>query len=230
MINMKAWMHLMLRSARRCLIVTMFVIWAVTSQAAGEKESPEKPLNHAQGQAVLTSLLNSFTHYQAGFSQRVFDDKQQPIQEIQGNITLQKPHYFFWQTDEQQLKGNGQSIWFYEKDLAQVTIDRYAKQEALNPLLLIIKDTQAMFAQYHIVEWSQRNGLQVFTLAPKADSSWLKTMSLTFTAKHLTALQFTTPLDQRTQITLLNPKHGADKPVSFFTFVVPAGVDVVRND
>ena len=87
----------------------------------------------------LTRLLNQFTTLKANFTQKTVDINNQVLQKSNGNVMLQRPGHFRWETlapSHQIVTTNGNTLWVYDVDLKQATKESL-KHIPVNPAKLL---------------------------------------------------------------------------------------------
>src|SRR3990167_5239597 len=73
---------------------------------------------------LLQKKLNTLQSMRANFTQVIYV-KQREISHSDGNMALQRPGHFRWQTKNpmaQIIVADGKKIWIYDVDLEQVTV------------------------------------------------------------------------------------------------------------
>ena len=76
----------------------------------------------------------------ADFIQRVFDERSRVVQSSSGQMLMQKPGKFRWDyrtPAEQIIVADGNRLWAYDVDLAQVTVRKLDKALGSTPLALL---------------------------------------------------------------------------------------------
>ncbi|EGN75755.1 periplasmic chaperone LolA [Idiomarina sp. A28L] len=103
----------------------------------------------------LQEQLEKLHSLQGTFVQEVFDNEQL-LQEAAGSFYLQRPAKLRWVTDEPDasvLVADGETIWFYNPFIEQVTLYTQADAMEANPLLLLL-DSAANWNNFEITEIS----------------------------------------------------------------------------
>lgn len=179
----------------------------------------------------LQKLLSKTQSYQAKFQQLVLDAKGHRLQEVGGFMQVKRPGLFRWQTDapfDQLLVANGDTLWVYDKDLEQVTIQPLDQRISQTPALLLSGDVKTLSDSYQ-VSGSAEGAVKRFDLKPVADDSLFESLSLIFDKNALVEMKLEDSLGQKTTISfvdvVVNPK--LDKTV--FEFQVPEGIDVIQE-
>lgn len=200
----------------------------------------------------ITALLNNIKSTSSNFSQSVTDSQGKILQSSKGVMKIKRPLRFIWNTAEpyeQVISSDGETMWIYDKDLEQVTVQALNTQAGDTPALLFSGDP-AVLAEHFDVR--QSNGIkddyplrentsssnkkqnssktkQIFDLYPLDQKAAFSMMSVTFENKKLVAMELKDHLGQRTEIFFdkveLNPVL-LDKS---FVFNPPEGVDIIHN-
>ena len=191
------------------------------------------PLQAADDTAVqrLTTLLNKAQTISGRFSQLTLDGSGTQLQETSGEMALKRPGQFRWHTDapmEQLLVSNGQTIWLYDPDLEQVTIQKMDQRLTHTPALLLSGDISKIAESFDIT-LKEGGDVVDFILKPKAADSLFESLRLSFRGGMLNDMQLIDNVGQRTNILFLGVKMNPPIAASQFTFEVPAGVDVIQE-
>ena len=191
------------------------------------------PLQAAEDAAVqrLTTLLNKAQTISGRFSQLTLDGSGTQLQETSGEMALKRPGQFRWHTDapmEQLLVSNGQTIWLYDPDLEQVTIQKMDQRLTHTPALLLSGDVSKIAESFDII-LKEGGDVVDFILKPKAADSLFESLRLSFRGGMLNDMQLIDNVGQRTNILFLGVKMNPPIAASQFTFEVPAGVDVIQE-
>lgn len=200
------------------LILLLFFPFCVYAQPAAEQ---------------LKVILANLHSMQAHFSQTVYDGNGRIIQQSSGSMTLQRPGLFRWETQQpsrQLLIADGHRLWFYDMELEQVTVQ---KQHAINqnsPALLLSGSDTQLTQDFVVTELNatQRNE-QVFRLVPKENAGLFQSLQLAFINKQLLSMQLMDSLGQMTRINFNKVRLNQSLSPRLFHFVVPPGVDVVKE-
>lgn len=181
------------------------------------------PINKTK--QTLIEKLRSLNAFSAQFSQKVYDNEMQLLQQGAGNIQVAKPNKIYWQTTEPEetlIVSDGNTLWFYDPFIEQASA--YSLQESIanTPILLIINEDPAIWAQYDITQLSD-NQFQINALD---EQSQVKTLIITFNKNEITELIITDATGQQSFITLTERKYNFIPDESLFNFVVPDGVNI----
>lgn len=180
----------------------------------------------------LQKLLSNTQSYQARFQQLVLDAKGQRLQEVGGFMQVKRPGLFRWQTDapfDQLLVANGKTLWVYDKDLEQVTIQPLDQRISQTPALLLSGDVAALSESYQVSR-SGNDASQRFELVPVGADSLFESLSLIFNQDALTEMKLEDSLGQRTTISFVDVVINPELDQKVFEFQVPEGIDVIQEN
>lgn len=179
---------------------------------------------------VLTQQLGKYHSLSADFVQYLLDASGSRLQETTGSMVLSQPNRFYWQTQDpfaQTIVSNGQSVWIYDPDLEQVTVQQLDTRTTATPALLLSGDNQAIGEQFNIRMTDNHDGLQQFELRPKDIESLYTYIRLYFLHGDLQQMQLVDSLDQKTAMHFSNLVPNPQIDASSFEFKVPAGSDII---
>lgn len=208
------------------LKVTLFFLTFVTSMCAYSASN--------NSTAQLSALLNNFQNMQAQFTQTIFDAQGNAIQTSSGQMALQRPGKFRWQTMRpapQLAIADGRYVWTYDKQLQQVT--RRQQQTGNNknsPAALLSGSTNELSAQFNIKALQPiAHTDEGFSLRPTASNAAFQNVLLYFNHGTLQVMRLTDNLDQTTVIKFRQVKINTAISPQLFRFSPPPGVDVVTG-
>lgn len=118
---------------------------------SGQLSSNDNSVNEAD--TKLRAILDKYTSIQAEFSQSVVDEKQNPIQESQGKLTIVKPNKLRWlvtHPDETTLIANGVNIYSVDPFVEQVSIMSQQQINEANPLMLLLSDDEGVWQTVNV--------------------------------------------------------------------------------
>ncbi len=184
----------------------------------------------AQADALetLSQSLANISSYRAGFQQHIYDQDGDLVQQSEGTLMAARPGKLRWESQApfaQLIVVDGSQIWRYEEDLQQVVVSRYSDDLGSTPALLLSGDIDSIGARYEVAKVDDQ-----FELLPRNEQSLFRKMRVKITDGKITRLLLEDTLGQTTSLTFsaieLNPKIAPER----FEFVVPEGVDVLRDE
>ncbi len=179
--------------------------------------------------------LRSFTEQthsaKADFTQTVVDRKGAKVQSATGRLAFQRPGRFRWEYDkpyQQSIVGDGEKLWVYDRDLAQVTVKKLTGALGSSPAALLAGSND-LEEHFQLAVGAGGGGLDWVEATPRTDDTLFKRVRLGFRGKELETMELADHLGQQTVIRfshlVRNPSLGAE----VFHFTPPAGVDVVTE-
>ncbi|GLR63115.1 outer membrane lipoprotein chaperone LolA [Marinospirillum insulare] len=201
-------------------ISLMLVLLAFTSLALAESAAEK-----------LQGYLKQMQTLEGSFEQLTVDGRGQRMQEAQGTLLLAKPGRFYWSTEQpfpQVLISNGATLWVYDPDLEQVTIQTLDKQATQSPAIILAGEAKDL-TQHFAIDFSVTGKRVVFNLIPLEADSLFEELSLHFVDERINALQLKDSLGQKTRVDLSISKFNQPIDKQLFEFEVPANVDVIQE-
>lgn len=181
--------------------------------------------------AQVQRYFQDLQSLRADFIQRVFDERSQIVQSSSGQMLMQKPGKFRWNyrtPAEQVIVADGDRLWAYDVDLAQVTVRKLDKALSATPLALLsgaapIEDT------FTVGEARNRDGLAWYELTPKQSQPEFRLLRVAFKAELLVTLELEDGFGQRTRLDFQKLERNPALDPALLKFAPPPGVDVVGD-
>ena len=184
--------------------------------------------------ARVQRYLDSIETLRAAFQQQLVDERGAVLEESTGTVYLHKPGRFRWdylEPYEQVIIANGTRLWFYDKDLEQVTVSDFDPAAATTPAALLGGDAK-LAEQFRVAaapaDATLPAGYDWVTVAPRADDSQYQAISLGFRGERLAAMHLADNFGQTTVIRFSDEAPGVTLDPALFEFTAPAGVDVIE--
>lgn len=183
----------------------------------------------ASAQSEVEKYLTGLATWSADFTQTIDDGHGQVLRSAAGKLYLQKPGKFRWdysQPSEQLILADGKQIWFYDKDLQQANVRNMDASLANTPAVLL-SGGGSLSNQFDVTALPPSDGLEWYQLIPKHADTDFQLVRIGFRKGELASMFLADKLNQVTQLTFSNPKRNAKFAPDLFSFVPPAGVDVI---
>lgn len=183
----------------------------------------------AQTDALLDEFVNDMQTLQGRFEQSLIDADGRVMEVTRGTLQISRPGKFRWSYSEpyeQLLIADGDNIWSYDVDLAQVTVKPQVEALANTPALLLGGSDNALDQFVHEGGFV-RDAIRWVQLAPKNTESGFLRVELGFEDGIIRQMVFFDHLDQTTVVALYDVSVDRQIDASRFQFEPPAGVDVV---
>ena len=183
--------------------------------------------------ARLGELLAGMRSIEAAFNQQLKDEKGALIQESSGRVVLSHPGRFRWETAPpftQLVVSDGNTVWQYDPDLAQVVVRPLDKRADQVPSMLLAGEVEAVDKLYSIAASGDDAGAERFEFLPRVEGSPFSKLALQFRAGAVERLEITDGLGQRTEVSFSDVKSVPVPEAAFFVFRAPEGVDEIRDE
>jgi outer membrane lipoprotein carrier protein len=152
----------------------------------------------------------------------------------QGSVYFLKPAKMNWNyevPDPQRFISNGETIWFYQPKLNQVTLTDFTNSFSSDIPVTFLLGIGSLKESFEARGTCKAEGGVIVELTPKKSDASLSHFLLLVNEKELTPLGAKV-IDlggNETTIRLLSPAFDRQLPVSQFSFEIPKGVDVIDN-
>ena len=183
----------------------------------------------------LAALLADVTSFRSQFEQTVLSRFGEALQTTTGSLHWQQPGRLRWEVDDpyaQLLLADGESLWIFDPDLEQVTVQPLAEAIEGSPAMLLTGLASDMLPHFAVrtAQPPPASGGVRFVLEPRDDTSIFRDATLTFSPDGvLAALDIVDHLDQITRIAFAEATVNPALDPQLFVFDVPAGVDIVGD-
>jgi len=177
----------------------------------------------------LAFFLNKLESYQADFKQTLSNEQGTVLETSTGRVYMQNPGRYRWEYEQpyaQLLITDSDTLWIYDKDLAQVTIKNVAGAIDNTPAA-IISGQQNIKEHFVVVNMGVIEGFDFIELTPRDIDSQYRSVRLGFDKNNLIMMILSDNLGQITRIDFLNPVRNKKFAGTLFTFDMPTGVDVI---
>jgi outer membrane lipoprotein carrier protein len=151
-----------------------------------------------------------------------------------GTFEFARPNRFkfvYKKPFEQAIVADGQTLWLYDVDLAQVTARNQAAALGSTPAALIAAapDLKALQAEFELSDAPSADGQDWLQAKPRSKDGSLQTVRVGFRGGVLATLEILDSFGQRSVLQFGGFEVNAVLVPDSFTFKPPAGVDVVRQ-
>jgi len=185
----------------------------------------------ADAESQLRAFVSSVSSAQGEFKQVLIDEEGQQTDKVQsGQFLFERPGRFRWEVEkpyEQLTLSDGEELYQYDPDLAQVTIRAATDVIGSSPAAILFGSGDLDEA-FSLESLSDKDGLQWLRATPKASDAGFTHVDLGFKNNQPEQIKLQDSFGQITHITLsgmqANPSWKGDE----FRFEAPDDVDVVR--
>ena len=181
-----------------------------------------------QGEVLLDKFLTETKTMLASFAQTLRTNEGEILQESSGKFYLNRPGKFRWdyaKPYQQEIVSDGTSVWIYDIDLQQVTVQQ--KTTALTNTPMALMDGKLKLAEaYTVSELDNRDGIYRLKLSSKSDEADFAELVIGVDVSGMRFLQLRDQFEQTTDIVFENLESNTSLSSELFKFVPPEGVDV----
>ena len=159
------------------------------------------------------------------------------VRQTQGRFVFQRPGRFIWDTQkpyEQKLIADGKQLIMWDKDLNQATFRPAGQALATTPAAILFGET-SLDQHFDLVDGEDRLGMKWVALVPKKIPNTKNGNDLPYTKISVgmanglpKALELIDGLGSVVLVTLDKIQLNVNLPANRFTFVPPAGAEVLR--
>jgi outer membrane lipoprotein carrier protein len=159
------------------------------------------------------------------------------VRQTQGRFVFQRPGRFIWETQkpyEQKLIADGKQLILWDKDLNQATFRPAGQALATTPAAILFGEA-SLDQHFDLVESEDRLGMKWVALVPKKNPNSKNANDLPYTKISVgmvnglpKALELIDGLGSVVLVTLDRIQLNVNLSANRFTFVPPAGAEVLR--
>lgn len=172
----------------------------------------------------LRKLLADYDGFSAQFDQKVTDSESNLLHQAKGKLIFKQPGKFRWQIsepEEELLLSNGETLWWYNPFLEQVSIFDSEEAVATTPFALLVSNNDETWNRFTIEKVESG-----FIIQPKdIDNSQVVKLAVHFDKFLLTQIVITDRTQQTSAYVLAG--HNFDKTAQYvFDFSIPVDVEI----
>lgn len=185
----------------------------------------------ASAEEELRQFVENVNTLSGVFTQTQTDEHGELMSSGSGRMALSRPGKFRWAYEQpytQLMVCDGERIWAYDPDLAQVTVRPAGEALAGTPAELLAQKAR-LADNFTVSDGGEKDGLRLVRLEPKAADSDFKSIELWLKAGVPQRLRFADPLGGNTEVELRGLKVNAAVDPGQFRFTPPKGVEVVES-
>jgi outer membrane lipoprotein carrier protein len=186
----------------------------------------------AHGQTPLDGYLEHLKTLRAEFSQVVTDNRGLTVQQAAGKLTIARPGRFRWEltpaggTSPQLMVADGRNLWFYDRDLEQVSVKPAAAALTATPASLLAGD-ENIRARFTVSPAGRRDGFDWVKVVPKEGDADFREAQLAFLRNELKRMVLKDKLGQTVRLDFINSERNAPVAEAELKFTPPEGADVI---
>lgn len=181
------------------------------------------PFALADAASELQMRLRKVSVFSADFTQNVSSANGKQVQQGSGRIQIKRPNLFRMDTQkpqESQIIADGQTLWFYDPFVEQVTANWVSDAVNNTPFVLLTSNDQSHWNQYDV----QQNA-DTFVLKPKAKNSNIRQFDIRIDSNGILRGFSTIEKDGQSNLYMLRNINNNNIADSLFAFNVPKGAE-----
>lgn len=233
-------------SVRRATVMSLLMLLAVSATGACWAAPPPASAAAPATATPLDSYLDNLKTLRTTFLQTLADPHGREIDRASGTLIVQRPGKFSWDIHPQPVVGtdgaagsnagaggagqlmvcDGVNLWFYDRDLQQVTVKPVDAALSATPAMLLsgAVDVRKSFA---ISSAGQREGLDWVLVEPNGAQADFRSALFGFEHGELRRMILEDKLDQTATIIFQKIERNVPVSAAEVSFKPPAGADVI---
>jgi outer membrane lipoprotein carrier protein len=196
---------------------------------------PARPGFSAPSTALDTWLADLRT-LRAEFSQTVTDGKGREVQRAEGRLVIVRPGKFRWELtpvsaagtaqSPQLMIADGKNLWFYDRDLDQVSVKPAATSLTATPASLLSGDGR-LEEFFDVRADGNREGLEWVRVVPRRRDADFRDVQIGFKGQQLRRMVLEDKLGQTVHLDFKSSARNVPVADSEVAFTPPEGADVI---
>lgn len=190
----------------------------------------------ADSPTPLDAYLGQLKTLKTEFSQTVTDSKGRKVQSADGKLVIVRPGRFRWEltphssseggASPQLMVADGKNLWFYDRDLEQVSVKPASTALTATPAGLL--SGQGDVRQWFMVSAAgRREGYDWVKVVPRQGDADIREAQLAFDKNDLRRMVLKDKLGQTVRLDFLKSERNPAVAESDVEFTPPAGADVI---
>jgi len=182
----------------------------------------------------LAAFLEDTRALRARFVQEILAEDGTPTERASGTLAVLRPGRFRWDYREpyrQLIVADGERLWIYDEDLAQVTVRPQARALGRTPLQILGAPAGRALEGFAVRELGLRGGLEWVELLPQGGdgAADFERIRVGFAGPRLARMELVDAYGQTVRLRFEAVERNPALAPSLFRFTPPPGVDVVRE-
>jgi outer membrane lipoprotein carrier protein len=209
----------------RCMRLLRNLVLVFTGLACGA------PVSAATGREALNQFLSGLRTLEAEFHQTLYDENLKELEQARGLLFLERPDRFRWdyrQPNAQLIVGDGEKVWLYDRELAQVTVRKIDVTLGSTPAM-ILSSREPVEKNFEVSNLAGEDDLTWVGLTPRQKDAGFVQIRIGFAEGALRRMELTDNFGQLTRLEFSNLIRNQSIIPDAFRFSPPAGVDVIGD-
>lgn len=183
--------------------------------------------NVSDAKTTLMGKLATIKYFTADFSQQILDADGNELKNASGTLSVRKPNLVHWSTaepDESLIVSDGETLWYLDPFVEQVSAFLLDKALINTPILLLTSSDPALWQHYSVSSMNKNS----YLIHANDTNSQVKTLELRF-KENINELDSFSILDATGQLSIfklskLEQKVAPDS--ALFDFIIPEGIEL----
>jgi len=190
----------------------------------------------AEAQTPLDSYLTNLKTLRAEFAQTVTGGKGQQVQDARGTLVIVRPGKFRWELtpqggSPQLMIADGRNLWFYDRDLEQVSVKAASAALTATPAGLLSGDGNIR-ELFTVSPAGKKDGFDWVLVTPKQNDADFREARLGFGSglrkeRELKRMVLKDKLGQTVELEFFKSERNPSVAESEVKFTPPPGADVI---
>jgi outer membrane lipoprotein carrier protein len=188
----------------------------------------------AQAQTTLDSYLDHLKTLRAEFSQVVTDSKGRQVQDARGTLIIVRPGRFRWEltpstgtsSSPQLMVADGKNLWFYDRDLEQVSVKPATSALTATPAGLLSGEGNIR-ELFTVSPAGRKEGFDWVLVTPKENDADFREARLAFAKSELKRMVLKDKLGQTVRLDFQTSERNPPVAEAEVKFTPPANADVI---
>jgi len=167
----------------------------------------------------------------AEFRQVVSDEDGAVIQDSSGSVVLARPLRFRWDYRvpfEQLIVSDGDTLWFYDADLEQVTV-KTVGEYLDNSAALVLSAKHPIEETFDLQVMPSKEGVDWVRATPHDTRGTFQAIEIGFKGPNLGKMVLRDNFGQTTRLEFADIRRNPRVSDEKFRFIIPLGVDVMHS-
>jgi len=184
---------------------------------------------------ALDRYLAGLTSLRADFTQTLTDSRGRRLESVQGTLAVLRPGRSRWDVrpvdagspDSGQLMvADGRNVWFYDRDLEQVTVRPAGDALTATPAMLL-SGAGDLRASFEVAAAPRSQGLDWVRVRPRRTDAEFREARLGFEGVELRRMELDDRLGQKAVLIFTGGRRNTPVEAAELRFTPPPGVDVI---
>lgn len=217
--------------------------FAAPQALAATPAQPTARAAAAVGATRLDAYLAGLATLRVEFTQTLEDARGRKVESVAGTLVVVRPGRFRWEVRPaasgagataagsapvatQLMVADGRNVWFYDRELEQVTVKPATSALTATPAMLL-SGTVELRSAFEVADVGTRDGISVVQVRPKRGDAEFREARLAFEGDELRRMEIDDKLGQTAVLLFGRAVRNGPVAPGEMRFVPPPGVDVI---